>query len=204
MCPEEGNARSSEETGYGSAGDAEDIADVETLRSQLAEEKQKAESHYASWQRSAADFANYKRRTDQERSEATKFANAMLILHLLPIMDDLERALQNISRELAGLTWIDGIHIIYRKLQAALETQGLQPIEAVGQSFDPNLHEAVLREAGEEGKVLSELQRGYTLNGRVIRPSLVRVGTGTPETSEQSSGVEPGQQEPEASQGQSG
>ncbi|MBM2832838.1 MAG: GrpE protein [Dehalococcoidia bacterium] len=124
---------------------------------------------YSNWQRTAADFANFKRRTEQERSDAARFASSMLILTLLPIVDDFERALGNVPRELAGLTWIDGMQLIYRKLLAILENQGVAALEAVGQPFDPNLHEAVMRSPGEEGKVLSELQRGYTLQGRVIR-----------------------------------
>lgn len=151
---------------------------LEELQQLLEEEKQRAESYYASWQRAAADFANYKRRTEQERGEAERFASAMLIVHLLPVIDDLERALNSVSKELAGYIWIDGIHLIYRKLQAVLEAQELKPIEALGQPFDPSLHEAVQRAPGEEGKVLAELQRGYTLNGRVVRPTLVTVGAG--------------------------
>jgi len=102
----------------------------------------------------------------------------MLIVNILPVLDDLERALQSVSKELAGLTWVDGIQIIYRKLQMVLEAQGLKPIEAVGKAFDPNAHEAVLRAPGEEGIVLAELQRGYMLHDRVIRPALVKVGNG--------------------------
>lgn len=153
---------------------------IEALQQALEQEKSKADTYYTSWQRSAADFANYRRRTEQDRAEASKFANAMLILNILPVLDDLERALNSVSADLAGLTWIDGIHIIYRKLLAVLEAQGLKAIEAVGQPFDPNLHEAVLRAPGEEGKVLSELQRGYLLYDRVIRPTLVKVGTDGP------------------------
>ena len=153
--------------------------DPAELAAKLEEEKARAESFYGSWQRSAADFVNFKRRAEQERSESIRFGNASLILHLLPVIDDLERALQNLPKELLGLTWVDGVHLIHRKLAAVLEAQGTQPIEAVGHAFDPNLHEAVLREPGDEGKVLSELQRGYTLHGRVIRPSLVKVGEGS-------------------------
>lgn len=153
-------------------------ADMLTLQERLKEEQQRAETFYSNWQRTAADFANFKRRTEQERSDASRFASSMLVLSLLPIVDDLERAMGNVPRELTGLTWIDGIHLIYRKLLAMLENQGVAPIEAVGQPFDPNLHEAVMRAPGDEGQVLSELQRGYTLQGRVIRPALVTVGTG--------------------------
>ena len=168
----------------------DDPQDSEALNVRLAEERQRAESFYASWQRAAADFANFKRRTEQERSEAAKFAGVGLVLQLLPIVDDLARALLNVPKELGGLTWIDGVHIIYRKLMAVMDAQGVQPIEAVGQDFDPNLHEAVMRAPGADGKVLSELQRGYTLQGRVIRPSLVQVGTGESAPAEASAAAE--------------
>lgn len=152
--------------------------DPAELKKLLQEEQQRAEGYLANWQRAAADFSNFRRRTEQERSESAKFASSLLVMRLLPVVDDLERALDNVSRDLAGLTWIDGIVLIYRKLLAVLEAEGVKPIEALGQSFDPNLHEAVLREPGEEGKVLAELQKGYTLNGRVIRPTMVKVGNG--------------------------
>ena len=179
MSPEEPVNKASEELAQTAEGPPEALPrEPEALAKQLAEERQRAESFYASWQRSAADFANFKRRTEQERADATRFASAMLIMNILPVLDDLERALQSVSKELAGLTWVDGIQIIYRKLQMVLEAQGLKPIEAVGKAFDPNAHEAVLRAPGEEGIVLAELQRGYMIHDRVIRPALVKVGNG--------------------------
>ncbi len=173
-----------------SAAETPAPTDLPALQQRLEEERQRAESYYSSWQRTAADFANYKRRTEQERAETSRFANSLVILHLLPVLDDLERALASVPRELAGFTWVDGVHLIYRKLYAALEAQGLAPIEAVGQSFDPTVHEAVLRASGPDGQVLNELQRGYTLQGRVIRPAMVTVGAG---------GGSAGGQEPQSS-----
>lgn len=158
-----------------------EVQDLESLRKTLVEEKDRAESYLAHWQRSQADFLNLKRRNEQEREEALKFANAMLILNLLPILDDLERAFGSVSARLAGLTWVDGIRLIQRKFQAVLEAQGLQEIRATGQPFDPHLHEAVMQAEGEEGIVLEELQRGYKLQDRVIRPALVVVGKGKPQ-----------------------
>lgn len=155
--------------------------DVESLKKALAEEKAKAEGYLANWQRAQADFINFKRRVEQERSETVKAANAMLMLNLLPVLDDLERALESVSVKLAGLTWVDGIHLIYRKLLAILEGYGLSEIEALGEPFDPNLHEAVLYGEGEEGKVIEELQKGYKLYDRVIRPTIVKVGKGKEE-----------------------
>ncbi|MDP6347131.1 MAG: nucleotide exchange factor GrpE [Dehalococcoidia bacterium] len=163
----------------------QDVADdVDSLQQALAQEREKAEQYLAGWQRAQADYQNLKRRTEQEKEEAVRFANAMLILSMLPVLDDMERAFATISAELAGLTWVDGIRLIHRKLRAALEVSGLSDIQAVGEPFDPNLHEAVVHQDGEEGIVLSELQKGYKLNDRVIRPTMVVVGRGGSSTSE--------------------
>ena len=159
--------------------------DIESVRRALAEERDKAERYLANWQRAQADFINFKKRSEQEKAETTKFANAMLMMNLLPILDDFERALDNVSDKLAGFTWIDGIKLIHRKLQLVLESHGLFQIEALGQDFDPALHEAVLREEGEEGKVIDELQKGYKLHERVLRPAIVQVGKGKEEKEEQ-------------------
>jgi len=165
--------------------DETEVDDVTALNQALAEEKEKAENYLANWQRAQADFINYKRRIEQERSETVNFANSTLILNLLPVLDDLERALDSVSEKLAGLTWVDGIVLIYRKLRAILEGHGLAEIKAVGEPFDPNLHEAVLYGEGEEGKVIEELQKGYKLHDRVLRPTIVKVGKEKEETAEE-------------------
>lgn len=154
------------------------LNDVESLREALSEEKEKAEKYLANWQRAQADFINFKKRTEQERSNNARLANAILMSSLLPVLDDLERALSNVSAKLAGFTWVDGIGLIYRKLQAILESQGLERIETEGKDFDSNFHQAVLYEDGEEGKIIEELQKGYMLHGRLLRPALVKVGKG--------------------------
>lgn len=158
----------------------EEAADaVEILRKQLEEEKEKADSYLKSWQRTQADFINYKRRTEQERVEQTKYANASLILKILPVLDDFDRAFANLPKQAEEMPWLDGIRLIDRKLRSILEQAGVTPIEALGHDFDPTLHEAVLFEEGTEpgqGKVIEELQKGYKLHDRVIRPTMVRVG----------------------------
>jgi len=154
---------------------------IETLKQALAEEKARAEANLANWQRSQADFINYKRRSEQEKEEIGKFATSILMLSLLPILDDLERAFDSIPPHLAQLTWVDGIRLIERKLQASLEAQGLSPIKATGELFDPNLHEATMHRKGEEGIVIEELQKGYKLHDKVIRPAMVVVGNGEKE-----------------------
>ena len=161
------------------AGDEQDSnSSTADLARQLAEEREKAQSYLASWQRAAADYQNFKRRVEEERSETARLANAALVINLLPLLDDLERALRNVDASLAGLTWIDGIRLIHRKFQAVLEMAGVEEIPADGQTFDPALHEAIGQAPGEEGKVVSVVQKGYKLGDRVIRPAMVIVGIG--------------------------
>ena len=152
--------------------------DAESMKKVLGEERARAESYLAQCQRAQADYLNLKRRTEQEKGEMTQFANSMLILNLLPVLDDLDRALNSVSSTLAGLTWVEGVRLIYRKLEAVLQAQGISDIKAIGERFDPNIHEAVLHREGEEGVVLEEVQKGYRLQDRVIRPSMVVVGQG--------------------------
>jgi molecular chaperone GrpE len=155
-----------------------EIEDIETLKEALTEAEAKAEANLAGWQRAQADFINYKKRSEQEKGEIGKFANSVLILNLLPVLDDLERAFASMPPRLAKLSWVDGIRLIERKLRAVLEAQGLSPIKALGESFDPRFHEAVRQDKGKEGIVIEEVQKGYTLNDRVIRPTMVVVGNG--------------------------
>lgn len=157
-------------------GEVEEAEDLESLKKALEEAKEKAEKYLANWQRAEADFINYKRRSEQERAEMAGSANANLIADLLPVLDDLERALENASDDFDGPTWVEGVRLIYRKLKAVLEDRGLLEIEAEGKEFDPNLHEAVMCVEGEEGKVCEEIQKGYKLGDRLLRPSRVKVG----------------------------
>jgi molecular chaperone GrpE len=154
----------------------QEAATVEALRQELAKEKERAEANLASWQRSAADFQNYKRRVEQEREEIARLSNAALIINLLPLMDDLERALASVDTRLAGMTWLDGLRLIHRKFEALLEMNGVTEIEADGQDFDPNVHEAVTFGPGEDNRVIAVVQKGYRLGGRVLRPAMVVVG----------------------------
>jgi len=170
---------------------AEEEDEIAVLRRQLAEAEAKAAEYLDGWQRARAEFANYKRRNDQEKNELIKVANAALITRLLPALDDFERAFQTLPPGLSSLTWIDGIFLIYRKLLAILEAEGLTPIETQGQVFDPSVHEAVTHEPSteyEEGHIIGEVQKGYKLGDRVLRPSLVRVSAGAPAPEEQKEG----------------
>lgn len=152
--------------------------DIDSLREALNEEKSKVEKYLANWQRTEADLSNYRKRTEQERGEIAQFANTAFILNLLPILDDLERAFNTIPDKLDQLTWVDGIRLIWRKLWVALEAQGVSEVKTMGERFDPAIHEAVHQGDGEEGEIIEELQKGYKLRDRLIRPSLVVVGGG--------------------------
>jgi molecular chaperone GrpE len=160
-------------------------AGPETLEAQLDKARAEAQRYLANWQRSEADFSNYKRRMEQERDEARRMGNAALIINILPVLDDLERALASLDISLAGLTWFDGIRLIYRKLLLVLENAGVRQIEAEGQPFDPRFHEAVMHGPGPEGKVVAEVQRGYKLHDRVLRPAMVVVGKGEGKAAEE-------------------
>ena len=148
---------------------------------QLAKAKEEAQKFRDNWHRAEADFQNYKRRTEQEREELRRFGNVSIIINLLPVLDDFERAFASLDSHLAGLSWFDGMLLIYRKLRQLLENAGVKPIETEGQAFDPRFHEAVAHVEGEEGKVISEVQRGYKLHDRVLRPAMVVVGKGKPQ-----------------------
>jgi len=162
----------------------------ESLEQALAEAKKKVEEYLDGWKRTQADFINLKRRTEQEKLEMGRYANNQLILSLLPVLDDFERAFSNITSETAKLDWVMGIRLIENKLRATLEAQGLSAIEAMGKLFDPNLHEAVMQGKGEEGMVVQELRRGYKVFDKVIRYSQVVVGKGEMEETEEATQTE--------------
>jgi molecular chaperone GrpE len=153
-------------------------AQIEDLRQQLEAAQQEAAESKLGWQRIAADFANYKRRTEQDREQMMGLANEVLLAKLLLIVDDFDRAIVNVPSELQDNGWVGGIAAIDRKLDALLASEGLSPIEAVGKPFDPHEHEAVVQEERTDvadGTVVAELQRGYRIRDRVLRPAMVAV-----------------------------
>jgi molecular chaperone GrpE len=152
--------------------------DLESLRSLLEAARAENEEQLRGWQRTQADFVNFRRRTEQERADLVKSAEAGLIQDLLPVVDDLQRALMSLPPELRGLTWVEGVLLIEHKLAAVLEIHGLSPIDALGKEFDPHQHEAVLTDGDPQQAtvVTAELQRGYRLHDWVLRPTLVKVG----------------------------
>ena len=149
--------------------------EVEALKRQLEDAEAKLADSVEGWQRSVADFQNYRKRIERDRDAEKAAMKGDLIKKVLPALDDLERALQNRP---ADNSWADGIELIARKLQNLLEAEGVKRIEADGLGFDPNFHEAISHEPNDSiasGHVIAVVQNGYMLGERVIRPALVRV-----------------------------
>ena len=159
-------------------------ADDETARQQqapvdpeLQAARDEVQANFARYQRLAADFENYKRRTRQELGDRTQYANEELLRKLLPILDNLHRALDH-APEGVDRNWFDGIKLVVRQFDDVLQAQGLSTIPAVGEKFDPAQHEAIASEETdehEEGTIVEEMQPGYRLHNRVLRPTLVKV-----------------------------
>ncbi len=153
------------------------IAKLGEIENALEEARAQSDENLRAWQRTAADLSNYRRRTDDERETVARFANALLISKLLSVLDDFDRALESVPPDTDD-AWVDGVRLVERKLRNVLESEGVTPIEATGLPFDPNLHEAVVHEDTADhpdNQVIDELQRGYRLHDRVLRPALVRV-----------------------------
>lgn len=128
------------------------------------------------YKRLQADFDNFRRRTRQEKEELSTIVAERIICELLPVVDNFERATTSKATDVETLA--TGVQMIFKQLSNALTQLGVEPVQAVGTVFDPNLHEAVMRVADEnqpDGTVIEELQKGYKVNGRVIRPSMVKV-----------------------------
>lgn len=147
--------------------------------SELEEYRLKAEDYYNHMQRLKAEFDNFRKRTQKEKEETAKYATERIIFSLLPILDNLERAIESSQTNKDFESFSQGVEMILRQFIKVLEDEGVRPIETVGAEFDPNIHEALLREASdiEENTILAELQKGYYLKDKVIRPSRVKVSS---------------------------
>jgi molecular chaperone GrpE len=149
-----------------------------TLEEQLAASQAEAAKNLDGWMRTQAEFANARKRMEKQRAETYQNASADVVTKLLPVLDDFDRALDNVPAEISENIWLEGIHLVQRKLMGILDGMNVKLIEAVGQPFDPIYHEAIMQEpsdAYESGTVSKELQKGYKVGDRVIRPSLVYV-----------------------------
>lgn len=150
-------------------------AGMEALKIRLEEAEAKLAESVDGWQRSQADFQNYRKRVERDKEMMKANMKGDIVKKILPLLDDLERAIQNRP---ADESWANGIELIMRKFQTTLESEGVTRIEAEGAEFDPNFHEAISNEPNddvESGHVIAVVQNGYMLGERVIRPALVRV-----------------------------
>ena len=160
-------------------GEDLDLVDqLEELRTSLEEMETKTEEYLDGWQRSRAEFANYKKRILREQTEIHQAARGEVIKLYLDIADDLERALEKKPDGGDGDVWAAGIEIIFQKLINRLESEGIRPMNALGHEFDPNIHEAIMKEESEEhesGQIIEVMQEGYWIGDKVLRPAQVRV-----------------------------
>jgi molecular chaperone GrpE len=148
------------------------------LAEQLVAANKKAQENMDGWQRAMADFQNYKRRTERELKDSYQKASVDMLMNMLPMIDDFERAMANVPDDLKDHPWLNGINLIQRKFNKMLDEQGVVAIDPVGEVFDPSRHEAVgMDDSGEHesGHVTATLQKGYLSGDRVLRPALVRV-----------------------------
>lgn len=158
------------------AADVEALkVEIARLKSELKAKEAEASENYERWARTQADFDNFRRRSRAEKEDLVRYATEGLVLDLLPVIDNLERALQADAQAEA---WRQGVELTVRQLVDVLQKHGLAPIEALGLAFNPEVHEAVMQVESaehEEGTVVTEVRRGYKLGDKVIRPSLVQV-----------------------------
>jgi molecular chaperone GrpE len=150
-------------------------AEIDALNKKLAEAESKISEYKDSWLRSQAEFQNYRKRVERDSELTYVSLKGDIVKKILPVLDDLERALQNRS---ADDPWANGIELVVRKFQNILENEGVKKIDAVGAEFDPNFHEAISHEPADgtqSGHVIGVVQNGYLIGERVIRPALVRV-----------------------------
>ena len=152
----------------------------ETVEEQVEESKEPEqtpeEQESERYMRLMAEFQNFKKRAAKEKTDIHAYANEKLMNELLPVLDNFERALETKTEEVES--YAKGMELIFNQMKTALENHGLKEIEALGEDFDPSKHNAVMNEDSEEyesGKVCKVLQKGYELNGRVIRPAMVAV-----------------------------
>jgi|SRR5680860_213137 len=161
--------------------DDEDMTPLEknlTSEAELVKTNARAEDYYGQIQRLQADFDNYRKRTQKEKIELIKYASERLVVELLPVLDNFDRAVSAAKVNPDFTSFSQGVEMILRQMQTALSKEGLKEMETIGQPFDPNLHEAVLRVASEEhpeNTVVEELQKGYYLKEKVLRPCMVKV-----------------------------
>lgn len=152
--------------------------ETETEVDEVSALKAEVEAEQNKYLRLLADYDNFKRRAQKDRQDAEKFRAQSLLADLLPVLDNFERALSVETKSEESASLLKGVEMVQKSLLEAVKREGLEEIKAVGEPFDPNFHQAVMQEKDENaepGAVLMELQKGYTLKGRVLRPAMVKV-----------------------------
>jgi molecular chaperone GrpE len=175
------------ETASGDLGKTEkpagrpDLQDpTEKLTAQLEEKTREANDHFDKWLRLRAEFENYKKRMQKEKADAMRFGNESVLKAVLPILDNLNRAIDH-GKEISEVgPLLEGVEMIRNELLNTLERFGVKPIAAMGEAFDPEKHEAIAQEdsEGEPNRVVTEVQRGYSYHERLLRPAKVVVSRG--------------------------
>jgi molecular chaperone GrpE len=158
--------------------DTAEVQDTDSLAQLLSAEKEKAERYLANWQRSEADFRNYKTREEQEKKNLINWANSTLVCDILPVLDAFDRAFEGVPPDDNNLSWIEGFRQIQKMLLDILSKHGVTEIKCVGEVFDPSRHEAVVQQDGTEGLVLGEIRKGYMMKDKLLRAPQVSVGKG--------------------------
>ncbi|NLF13954.1 MAG: nucleotide exchange factor GrpE [Anaerolineaceae bacterium] len=152
-----------------------------SLRQELEDAQARQAEYLDGWQRARAELANARKRFQREQGQAYDSARADILVRLLPIVDDFQRALENVPEEASNDPWLEGIRLIERNFQHVLEQEGVSAIADAGQEFDPFLHQAVTHEPSDSvpaGHIISALRTGYRMGEQVLRPSMVRVSSG--------------------------
>jgi molecular chaperone GrpE len=156
-------------------------AETPDLSADQIEAQRQRDEYYDQLLRKQAEFDNYRKRVERERQMVSEAAAASIVEELLPLMDDLERALKTEAAGEAADAYRKGVELIQRQLAEILRKRGVRPIEALGADFDPYYHQAVAHDPAEgrrDGEVIEEFRRGYMLGDRLLRPSMVKVAKG--------------------------
>jgi molecular chaperone GrpE len=183
--PRHGGTRAEERIAALDTSGAAVAARMEELEAALAAAEQRADVAEAGWQRERADFTNYRRRSEQEAIERAGRAADDLLLRVVAIADDFDLAIEHVPADAKGSPWVEGVSAIDRKLRLLLESVGVSAMRTLGQPFDPREHQAISYEETADvadGTVLRELQRGYRVGDRVLRPALVAVARNDDDT----------------------
>ncbi len=158
---------------------AEELAsEIEALRGELEQLRNDAQESRDHYLRVLADFDNFRKRQRDEVMRRISIAREELLINLLPIIDNFQRALQSAEQQHSYESLVEGVSLTLRQILDMLSREGVQPIDSVGQEFNPEFHEAVMRTETDdypEGTIIEEFERGYTMDGKVLRPSRVRV-----------------------------